>query len=197
MLLIEAEKAFLQQFHLWCPAIVEAIYADSIDDLLAKDSIVKYPSLVYTREDSAFTLPKAYDVYSTGDVALDRLRMFAFVVKYTARLVVERQVDMVQYATQIRSGWADSSYAYVRTPDYDEGVAQPVGMKLLSFTFRTNRDNLEKSGAQRVLEMTWESQLALDVYSGNAFPQWDSYRLRVVPEGIVSEAYIVEQGILE
>lgn len=193
MLLLQYEKAVLEWFHAAYPKLREMIYADDIDKLLSKDAIVKYPSLIYSREDSDIVSGVPYDSYETdADGNLQRIRTFPFDQIYTAKLVTEKQSDIWAIANAIRQHWSYDSYAHVRPKGADWLLN--VGMRLLSFRVESERDNLDRKGARRVLTMRWRSVLQLEDY--DEAMRWLGYRIYIVPNGVEAEEWLVAQGDL-
>lgn len=193
MFLLQYEKAVLEWFHAAYPPLREAIYASDIDKLLALDDHLKYPSLVYSREDADLTLPKAYDSYcTTADGTLEHMRAFPFEQIYDAKLVVEKQEDIWRVANTIRQRWSYDSYAHILHPDDDWHL--DVGMRLLRFRVESERDNLDRKGARRVLHMRWRSSLILEDY--DEANRWKGYRLWLVPNGVMAEKYLIAEGPL-
>lgn len=193
MFLLQYEKAVLEWFNAAYPPLLEAIYTDNIDDLLALDRIIKYPSLVYSRQSADMALPRAMDVYCTkDDGTLEHGRMFSFEQVYTAKLLVEKQSEVWRAANAIRQRWSYDSYAHLKHPDAD--WSHDVGMRLLSFQVDSERSNLNDKGAMRVLTMQWRSALVLEDYD-EAF-RWDSYQIVICPNGVHAQELVVGEGPL-
>lgn len=189
MLVLQYESAVLEWFNRAIPALKEAVYAESIDAVLSRDSIVKYPSMVYTRVSSDMELPRPFDVFEDGVCGgvVSHMRCFSWEQEYLAKIVVERQADALRVANELRQCWSHDSYVFVRHTDSD--APTPVGLRFLGLRIDSERSNLDKVGACRVVNVRWKSQLILEAYSD--FPAWEGYRLWITPNGVKSEEWLV------
>lgn len=194
MLLLEYEKCVLQWFHAAYPALTTALYGAKVDVLLAKDAIIKYPSLLYTREGGEFQYSRPIDFYgervsSDGEaVRKTHVRCFPWEQEYNANIYVEKQSEAWELLNVLRQRWSYNSYVYVRHPDVDDVL--PVGLRLLGMGVEDESDNLEKTGARRMVKVHWKSQLVVDDY--DIQQGWDGYRLWI-EEGVEGERVLVKQ----
>lgn len=192
MFILQYESAVVAWLTEAIPSLVQAIYTEDVDRLTGSSDVIRYPSVIFWRDSTEQTLPQAYDIYDSdtgvADV-LSRGRFFTLPLKYTARLVCEKQSDAWKYLRVLRNWWADHSYVYVRLPDYSADFVLKVGVKLLGMHVLSERDNLDRKGAQRIVEFSWFSQLAVDVFSGG-YPAWGSYTLCVVAKDSVLEEHV-------
>lgn len=194
MLLIEYEKCILQWFHAAYPSLTTALYGESLDVLLSKDSIVKYPSLLYTRAGGEFQYPRPLDFY--GEVTspdgvsprIEHVRCFSWEQEYNARILVEKQSEAWDVLNLIRQRWSYQSYVYVRHPESSDLL--PVGLRLLGMGVGSEADNLDKTGAKRSVTIRWKSQLIVDNY--DLSQGWDGYRLWI-ESGVDGERVLVKQ----
>lgn len=194
MLLLEYEKCVLEWFHAAYPPLITALYGDDLDVLLSKDAIVKYPSLLYTRDGGDFAYPRPLDFY--GDLVSSdgsgsrraHVRCFAWEQEYHARIVVEKQSEAWELLNVLRQRWSYNSYVYVRHPDATE--LQAVGLRLLSMGVESEADNLERTGAKRWVKVHWKSQLVIDNF--DIAEGWRGYRLWI-ESGADGERVFVKQ----
>lgn len=193
MFILQYEGAVVSWLTEALPSLTQAIYSDDISRLTASSDAIRYPAVVFWRDSGDQILPQAYDIYEEGPSSvqqgLSRGRFFTLPLRYTARLVCEKQSDAWKFLRLLRNWWADHSYVYVRLPDYSTDFVLKVGMKLLSMHVLSERDNLDLKGAQRVVEFSWSSQLAVDVFDGG-YPMWDSYTLCVVAKDSVTTEHV-------
>ena len=192
MFILQYESAVVAWLTEAIPSLVQAIYTEDVDRLTGSSDVIRYPSVIFWRDSAEQTLPQAYDIYDSDAGATDVLsrgRFFTLPMKYTARLVCEKQSDAWKYLRVLRNWWADHSYVYVRLPDYSADFVLKVGVKLLGMRVLSERDNLDRKGAQRIVEFSWFSQLAVDVFSGG-YPAWGSYTLCVVAKDSVLEEHV-------
>lgn len=192
MFILQYESAVVAWLTEAIPSLVQAIYTEDVDRLTGSSDVIRYPSVIFWRDSAEQTLPQAYDIYDPDAGATDVLsrgRFFTLPMKYTARLVCEKQSDAWKYLRVLRNWWADHSYVYVRLPDYSADFVLKVGLKLLGMHVLSERDNLDRKGAQRIVEFSWFSQLAVDVFSGG-YPAWGSYTLCVVAKDSVLEEHV-------
>lgn len=198
MLLMEYEKCVLQWFHAAYPALTTALYGAKVDVLLAKDAIVKYPSMLYTREGGEFQYSRPIDFYGErveNEGELPRavhVRCFPWEQEYHANIYVEKQSEAWELLNVLRQRWSYNSYVYVRHPDVEDLL--PVGLRLLGMGVEDEADNLEKTGARRMVKVHWKSQLIVDNY--DVSEGWKGYRLWI-ESGLDGERVLVREWNFE
>lgn len=193
MFILQYESAVVAWLTEAIPSLVQAIYTEDVDRLTGSSEVIRYPSVIFWRDSGDQILPQAYDIYEdgqgSGQQGLSRARFFTLPLRYTARLVCEKQSDAWRFLRVLRNWWADHSYVFVRLPDYSTDFVLKVGVKLLSMHVLSERDNLDLKGARRVVEFSWFSQLAVDIFDGG-YPAWDTYSLCVVAKDSVTTEHV-------
>ena len=190
------EDAVLEWFHAAYPALRVAIqWHDSTPEgLLGKDRSIRYPSLVYHRVSSEWPMPVMMTSTDRDDSGtLHQASMFHVEQVYEASIYVEKQRELLKLANTLRQYWARNSYVSVRFPTDDDLLK--VGLRLYNMQLVSNRDNLDTKGPERVLKITWRSDLLL--YDEEEPVDYIGYRIWLSTDGCCLRRIKIAEGTFD
>lgn len=154
-MILEYEKSFVENYIPYLVPDVKNIKFASGDEAFYWDSKhIKYPSVLLTREDNNPTLCQKYRFI--GDT-MKSSWCWPFEQQYTIRVLVEKQSQAILKRENMRVLYAKDPYIRFTL----EETPVEIGMRLLSMSVESDRDNYDEKGAKRVVLMRVQSTLVI------------------------------------
>lgn len=149
-MIYQYEAKVLEHVNRAVPEIKLATYANNIDMFTSMSKVVKYPSLLYSRQETNWEFPA---IHYTVDKVPEYYSPFE--QEYIARIYVANQADALKIAGDLRFYWL--RHSYVKVPVFDYLLT--VALRLLYIKVSEERSGNDKIGPQRFVELSWKSRL--------------------------------------
>lgn len=149
--------------------IRDVMFSEDFDLLLSNTPILKYPSIVFSRKSEDWTASRLVDVY-------DNKQKYTFQElhqDYEGRIVFEKQSEAISFASKLRFYWSHNPYLLV--PFLDKELS--VGLRLQYIKVESERDNMDKKGAKRLVRFSWFSNLFM--LEQDEYPTYSGIRVIV------------------
>lgn len=155
-MIIEYEKSLVENYIPYLVPDVKNIKFASGDSAFYWDSKhIKYPSVLVTREDNDPTICAKYRLNNNKTQTLNWY--WPFEQQYTIRVLVEKQSEAIVRRNNMRVFYAKDPYVSFLL----ENTPIHIGMRLLSMSVISDRDNYDEKGAKRVVSMRVQSTLVI------------------------------------
>lgn len=154
-MIYEYEACILNYMHELEPLLKEATYAKERDFFNTFAQVTKYPAFLYYREPTKWEVPFTHKFLSAEN---KQASFVPFYQTYIGRVYFENQGQIMDFASTLRFHWNVNSYLKVPWND----TTLKVGLRLLYIKIDEDRNGVDKKGAQRFVEFSWQSRLFMD-----------------------------------
>lgn len=174
-MLIRYETEILKYFN---RAIGLTSFRNTTEDQVLKEIAVskKYPCGIYWRNETTFDVvgnQKYVDDLETKT----RTYITPYQQVYTARIYFEKEQQVYANCVKLREFWRRNPYIHVKYPQDDTFVR--VALLLTYIKVGVDRQAIDKIGAQRYVECSWQSNLFMSDIMRQGF--YTGYTITLVP----------------
>lgn len=165
-MIVSYEKAFVEWLYSFDKSIRDVMFSDEEDILLSNYPMLRYPSVIFSREATDFTA-----TYLPVVIGKFKVRFQPVHQVYHGKIILEKQEQALNFATKLRFYW--DNHPYLSVPFDNEEI--PVGLRLLYIRVESERDDLQTKGAKRVVKFSWFSDLFMN--SATEYPRYKGFRI--------------------
>ena len=169
-MMVTYEEKVLEWLFNFDKRIRDVMFSDDFDLLLSNTPVLKYPSIVFSRKAEDWTATRMPTVYGPDQQSFTFQELHQ---NYDGRIIFEKQSEAIQFATKLRFYWAHNPY--ISVPLQNEELS--VGLRLQYIKVESERDNMDKKGAKRVVHFSWFSDLFM--LEQDEYPTYSGIRIVV------------------